>query len=196
MNYRIRGPVSISYYKKLKVVTLLRYITSLLYYFPKGKNEFKLRHLFVLFDLMLKAQDLAAQKPSFKEKFGYSLSKLSKILKKTKFSEQQSLILLAKRIRIMIQQDLRLKTDFIYPERNVKGLRTTLEKQFKVIHDNERILGTSRKSIKPKPVLGQGYNDKGSSRKKNIDGSPSWQEVASDKYFNPPESYYDEEENS
>jgi len=180
------------YSKHLKKVTLQRYIVSKLYYAKQSDIKTKritVRHIVVLYDNLLYLQDMALRNPSFHEKFGYSLLRITKILKKLKISKMTDLKTIILRLRAMIRQDKRLSDDFVYPERNISSIGVKVEHLFDV-KSSLTPLGKKKSTLKQKQILGKGYTDKGTSRKPHLDGSPSWQEIASDKRINPPESYY------
>jgi len=195
MSQQFRGAITVSYYKKLSFVTAIRYVTSLFFYFDKQpKLNLSVRHVVIIYDLLMKLQDLSDRDPSFRNKYGYSLKRLAIVLKKTKITTNKDLKTVSKMINIRIKQDKRLRDDFVYPSRNVGGLRQKMEQQMKVNFSNQTAVGTKKSQVRPKQILGKGYTDKGSSRNVAVDGSPHWTEAASDKRINPPESYYDEKD--
>lgn len=166
---RLRNVAKVSYDRKLRRITLQRFVCSKLVH---RKHEVSFEEILVLYDNMLWCQDKASQDPLFLKKFGEALSKLSNILKGTRFSRRnfsQSLPHLARRIK----EDLE---HFLLPERNLVGVARYLRGKYHIRPFEQP--GTLRRHLPKERYIGVGYKDKGTARDPAYDGSPRWQDVA------------------
>lgn len=168
-----RGPMTqIVYSKKTKRVTLQRYLSSKIAFFPEDTT---FSDILVLYDNLLWLQDKSIKDPQFREKFGIALEALAKLLKGTKISEKT----VSKTVRKLSKQFKDKLEGFLYPKRNVKQIGTRARKSFRLQIPKQP--GTKNSELPPKQYIGRGYDDKGTARDSAKDGSPSWQEVASSK---------------
>lgn len=168
--YGLLNVARVSYSKKIKRITLQRYLC--------GKIVFQERmvtylEILVLYDNLLWCQDKAERDPGFQNKFGKDLKILTELLKSTRFSSSSfptTLKKLSEKMKIAL-------SDFYYPQRNLSGVERHLKGGFQVLPHRES--GTERNQLPSKRYIGVGYKDKGNRRDPAHDGSPSWQEVAS-----------------
>lgn len=160
----------IIYSKRLKRVTLQRVLVSKIIFFSK---EITRTDLLVLFDNQLFLEDLASSDPSFRSKFGENLGGLSKLLKELRFERGLDFGLIA-RLKNRFLKEL---DGFYLPRRNYPLTSQRVRSLYEVRYQGD--LGIPLKQLPPKKFIGKGYSDKGTARNTALDGSPSWQEVAS-----------------
>jgi hypothetical protein len=127
----------------------------------------------VLFDNILHLQELASKDPHFNDKFGRPLEVLASLLKEMRINNGLTQNQL-KRLSNRFLEDL---GSFLIPARHFEHVHQHI--QGKVQFLVNKSLGTPNASIRPTAYIGIGYRDKGTARKPWLDGSPSWQEVAS-----------------
>ena len=174
--------VQLRYTKNVKYITLLRYLT--------GKISFDERRveridLLLLFDTLVTLQDLVEKEENFKRKYGQDLESLASILKT--FNLQPSTKVLAvKRLGNQLKDKI---PNFILPQRNLSTVWIHVQKMY--YFTSSMPSGRELKKIPPKAYIGKGYTDKGTARKPELDGSPSWQEVAQTLSFDPEETFND-----
>lgn len=165
------GSLQAVYGRRIKRVTLQRTLVSLLMFEPERVTY---KHIVVLFDNMLWLQDKSLKDPDFKEKFGVTLKVLAYILKNLnlradRISEAQ--------IRKLSEKFLRNLKHFGLEQRNYKN---PLKQQWSYVEvRRSQPTGVSKKELAPARYIGVGYRDKGTAKQPWLDGSPSWQEVAS-----------------
>lgn len=165
------GSLQIIYSRKSKRVTLQRSLVSLIMYEPEKVN---LKHLVVLYDNMLWFQDKVAKDPDFKQKFGITLKVLAYILKNLNLRSSNITEKQIKSLSVKFQDNLK---HFSLERRNFKQ---PLKLQWSLIEVRpSKSEGLSKKSLPPQRYIGKGYRDKGTAKKPWLDGSPSWQEIAS-----------------
>lgn len=163
-------PKIIKYSKKMKRVSLQRYLVSKMI---NEHDKIRERDLLCLFDNQLWLERKCLSDTDFSEKFGKSLEDLSIILKKANFSQGVSIQTL-KRMSLELKENL---SGFYVNLRNYSSFKRRFDG-----HYHLHTLGSSKESnkhIPPKRFIGIGYRDKGTARDLALDGSPSWQEVAS-----------------
>lgn len=137
-------------------------------------EEVSYKHLVVLFDNMLWFQDKAAKDPDFKQKFGITLKVLAYILKNMNLSTGNITKSQMAKLSKKFQENLK---HFSLDKRN---FRQPLKQQWNLVEvRSTKPLGISTKKLPPERYIGIGYRDKGTAKQPWIDGSPSWQEVAS-----------------
>lgn len=159
----------VAYGRKIKRMTLQRYLTSLVAY---QEEEVSFTTILVMYDNLLWCQDKAEKDPHFQEKFGKDLTILTEILKGMRFypsSFRYTVKVLAGKIRKSLE-------NFIYPRRNLHGIELHVKGHYQVLPHRES--GSLRKNLPEKRRIGVGYRDKGHRRDPAWDASPSWQEVA------------------
>jgi hypothetical protein len=166
--YARAGIARVSYSKKLRRVTLQRYLASKIVYHPEKVTY---SDILVLYDNLLSLQDLAQRDPGFQEKFGIALEAIAVILKGHRFSERTMSTGVSK-----LQKEFRDQLQgFTLPERNLQGTERHLRGHYQVLAYRES--GKPNSEIPPKPYIGVGYNDKGHYTDQAYDGSPHWTEV-------------------
>lgn len=158
----------VTYDRRLKRVTLSRYLTGKLAQSPEQVN---FQELLVIFDNQLWLEDKARHDQGFREKFGSSLEELSTILKSTPNVGTLSSYL--RRLSTKIRNSLE---GFYLPARNLPTVKSHVEGRFHILPSKS--LGTEKRSLPPKSVIGVGYSDKGTRRDPAFDGSPHWTDVA------------------
>lgn len=158
----------IRYSKQVKRITLQRWLVTKLRYNP---GSVSLLEVLTLYDNLLHLQELSSRDPNFCEKFGSSLEDLALILKKFRISEKDILGTCKK-----LSRELAVLEGFHYPERNLVSVGNHLKEKFRLIRKSG--LGTETCRLPQKAYIGKGYTDKGTAKQPQIDGSPSWQEVA------------------
>lgn len=162
--------VRVSYDRKIRRITLQRYLLSKLCHDPESMTW---KDLVVLYDNQLWCEEKARHDPLFQDKHREHLSAISASLKETRFSFAR------------IQQNIeRLSTSlvsklhgFIFPVRNMTQLERHLKGRTHLLPPKS--LGTDVKKLPPPRYIGVGYKDKGTARDPAWDGSPRWQDVAS-----------------
>ena len=143
-------------------------------------DNFTSEDLLALFDNQLFLEDLASKNESFRKKFQVSLEDISNYLKAVKFKKIEDLPRIAEKFKRFIKIKL---NDFIYPQRNYpEQLRRY--KQYVEFRWTEPE-GTLVSQLPPVKYIGKGYTDKGNAKKPHLDGSPSWQNVASRRKYDP-----------
>lgn len=163
-------PVLVKYSKKIKRVSLQRYLITKVFL---EADKIRERDLATLFDNQLWLERKCLSDPDFNKKFGISLEELSILLKEINLSQGLTPSAL-KKLSMRIKQNL---SQFLVPTRNYKSFKARFDGHFHL-----HALKTpqeSNKLLPPKRVIGIGYRDKGTARDPAYDGSPSWQEVAS-----------------
>lgn len=159
------------FYKRgMKRITLQRILCSRIVHL---KKEITLEELLTLYDNHIWLQQKSLIDSDFQKKFGSSLEELTFILKKTEFFQHT----LVENLDHLSQEIGKNLQDFLIPQRNIKGVWKHFEGHFHVKPHKES--GVPTKSLPPKAFIAKGYKDKGNRRDPAIDGSPSWQEVAS-----------------
>jgi paraquat-inducible protein B len=160
--------LQVKYSKKLKRVTLQRFLVSALVHNPK---QVILLDLLALYDNHLWLQDKASIDPNFNEKFGVSLELVTKILKEVRFNANSFQTTVKK-----LSAKLGKVEKFLLPKRNLSSVHKHLKGLYFV--ERSRPLGIEKRLLAPKLYIGKGYSDKGTAKNRTIDGRPSWQEVA------------------
>jgi hypothetical protein len=157
--------------KRVKRVTLQRAIASKIAHFPE---EVTFKDVLILVDNLLWLQDKALKDPIFREKFGVNLKVLTLILKHKKIWNPRELQRNLENISSSVKYGL---SGFLLEKRNVKNV---LKQQYRFVEVRRpQSLGTLKSSLPPERYIGIGYRDKGSAKQPHLDGSPSWQEIAS-----------------
>lgn len=165
----------VNYSKKLRKITLLRCIVSKAKINP---DTLGFKDVVALYDTMLWAQMKSSSDHSFRLKFGSSLEVLAQKLKSVRFGQVKSQKELVDKVTRVLKHDLE---DFVFPARNF----ATVYGRIKGDYTLQRIEseGTPTNKLPPKQYIGKGYGDKGTAQKPWLDGSPSWQEVATNHQF-------------
>jgi hypothetical protein len=165
----LQSSVTIRYEKKLRRITLHRYLLSKIYHFP---DTLLFSDLLVLYDNQISLIEYSNLNPQFREKFGIFLEKINEILKESKITEKNVL----KKVHEMKSKIKEGIEEHIFPKRNMSSIRLYVRNKFHII--SSRSLGIPTKELPQKAYIGVGYKDKGNRRDPAYDGSPSWQEVA------------------
>lgn len=158
------------YTKFVKRVTLQRALVSKLVHFPESVTR---TDILLAYDNLLYVQDIARTNENFRIKFGKSLEVLTKILRGFRLSSKTTtanVVQLSKVMRDNLQ-------GFYFPERNTNTEIKKAEKMYRITPFIS--LGRDKSRVPPKAYIGKGYTDHGTAKDPAIDGSPSWQEVAS-----------------
>jgi hypothetical protein len=167
LEYTRKKVARVSYSKRIRRITLERYLVSKIVHHPE-RTTFE--DLLVVYDNILYLQDLCLRDPGFSKKFGGTLEVLAKILKGQRFSPtnfQGTIKGLSERLKNL--------ESFILPERNLQGTERHLKGLFHILPYREQGVPTS--SLPPKKYVGVGYSDKGHYTDPAYDGSPHWTEV-------------------
>lgn len=165
----------VSYSKSLRKITCLRFVCSKIIYEPE---KIKTVELIILYDLLLWSQDKALADGSFRNKFGNSLEVLSKIVKNFRLNLKVDRKILARKLKIKFESELQ---SFIFPVRNYPSVKQKMSGNYHLKRSTQP--GTENSKLPPVGYIGKGYRDKGSARNPTLDGSPSWQQIASSGYF-------------
>jgi len=156
--------------KKYKRVTMQRVLVSKLLW---DIEQFTSEDLLALLDNQLFLEDLASKNESFRKKFNTSLEDISNYLKAAKIRRIEDIPQVAEKFKKFIK----IKLDkFIYPQRNYANQLREYRRYVEFRWSEPE--GTLIKQLPPVKYIGKGYTDKGTARKDYLDGSPSWQEVA------------------
>lgn len=126
-----------------------------------------------MYDNFLHIQDLAGKDENFQKKFGEDLKTLATILKGFRVSSKTSPVEV-KKLGAQIEEKL---TKFHYQKRNILPQEDIMRSYYSLHPMRQE--GTPLKELPQKRRIGKGYTDQGSARDPALDGSPSWQEVAS-----------------
>lgn len=161
-------PRVVKYSKNLKRISLQRYLVSKFCY--EG-NKLRERDLLCIYDNQLWLERKSETDFDFKKKFGNSLEELSEILKEANFSQGLS----RKALKRLSQKFGEKLSGFVVPNRNYLSFRTRFDGSYHLL----TLTSSETKNIPPKRFIGIGYRDKGNARDLALDGSPSWQEIAS-----------------
>jgi putative transposon-encoded protein len=148
---------------------MLRYLLSKIVHRPDTVERID---ILLMYEQILKCQDIAVANDSFQTKFGLTLEVVSRILKGFRLKPKTTNLDIRK-LAAQIKQEV---PNFIYPERNLQSVGTHVIKMFYV--SKVQPLGKEVKLLPPKAYIGKGYTDKGTASDPAFDGSPSWQEVA------------------
>jgi hypothetical protein len=157
--------------KNCKRVSLQRYLVSKVIYEIK---EVEFRDLAGLFANQLWLESKANEDPNFKEIYSSELDLLSSILKEVRIDKGLTI-----RAALKLRTRLTKLERFPVPKRNFKTFKQRFENSVQL--HTTRPLGINKKLLPPKAYIGKGYSDKGHAKKTEVDGSPSWQDVASSK---------------
>lgn len=154
---------------KAKRVSLQRYLWSRVAYEDEPAS-FRVLGGLLLNQIWLEGK--CGTDKEFRQKFAGTLEVSSRLLRELNLSNglsQQAYNRLRKRIITELE-------GFLVPRRNYAQWKSRFDNfvQLKV----QKPLGVPTKNIPPKGFIGKGYGDKGTARKPELDGSPSWQEVA------------------
>lgn len=156
--------------KRYKRVTMQRTLLSKLYW---DRKEFLLQDIIALYENQIYLEMLALRDPSFAQTFGKHLESLSLLLKQTKVPEEHRIKKLARNLRTWMKSH----EEILYPRRNLEA-QWKRYKRFVSFRSFSQP-GTPNRELPPVKFIGKGYTDKGTAKKPHLDGSPSWQEVAS-----------------
>jgi hypothetical protein len=170
MKVEDRGYLHVSIGKNVKRVSLQRFLVSKIVYFPDKIEE---RDIFALYTNQLFLQTKALSDPTFNNNFACSLELLAKELKGTNLKKGVSL----KNIRGLAHRLEKALPGFLVPKRNYQDWNHRLSGSYQLKTSQSKDVKT--KELPLKRHIGVGYKDKGSTRDKAIDASPSWQEIAS-----------------
>ena len=174
--------VQLRYTKQVKYITLLRYLTGKIAFDEKRVERID---LLLLFDTLVTLQQLVEKEENFKRKYGLDLESLALILK-TFNLQPNTKLLSVKRLGNQLKDKI---PNFILPQRNLSSVWLHVQKMY--YFTSSMPSGRENKKIPPKAYIGKGYTDKGTARKPELDGSPSWQEVAQTLSFDPEETFND-----
>lgn len=161
--------VEVSYRKRLKKITLLRYLCSKIVY---EVDKIQSLDLIVLYDALLWAQMKSNNDGAFRKNFGKSLELLAEILKRNPAIGRVYHKSLAEKLR----REFDKNWDFLFPPRNYPAVKERMSGNYHLIRAKQP--GKPIKSFPPKRFIGKGYGDKGTLRNPAVDGSPAWQEIA------------------
>jgi len=171
--------VRLRYTKHCKYITLIRYLTGKIVF---QVGEIQRIDILLLFDSLVTLQDLLEKEEDFKRKYGSDLESLALILKSFKLHPRTK-ILDVKKLGEQIEQKI---PNFVLPKRNLSTVWKHVQRMYYYSASTDS--GTEIKRIPPKGYIGKGYTDKGTARKPELDGSPSWQEVAQFNAYDPEQS--------
>lgn len=161
--------LQVIYGRNIRRITLQRTLCSLIAFFPEKVSPV---HLLVLYDNILRLQDLAKKDPSFAEKFGLYLKVQAYILQHHRGPNPLD----PNSVRTLSDSFLRNIGGFLLEERHTMN---ELKRHMQSVEVRpSRSLGVDKSKLKPPRYIGVGYRDKGTARRPWIDGSPSWQEIA------------------
>jgi hypothetical protein len=158
----------VSYGKKVKRITLERFLVSMIVH---RMNKVSFEDILVLYDNLLYLQDLAKKDPGFRDKFGRSLEVLAKVLKSLRFSSSN----FSRNIENLSRELKQSLEGFYLPDRNIEGTKRHLIGMYHVLPYRES--GIKNSQIPDKKYIGVGYRDKGNYTDPAYDGTPNWKEV-------------------
>lgn len=161
---------SLRYRQGVRRILLERTLISKIVFFPEEVSRID---ILVLYDNLLHCQDIAAKNENFIEKFGTALEVLTKILKGFQYSNKTDLKSIRK-LGAILEEKLQ---GFYLPKRNTLTELAKLKDSYFIKPYSTP--GTPLSELPPDKYIGKGYADHGTARDPAIDGSPSWQEVAS-----------------
>lgn len=158
------------YGRRTKRVSVERAIASKVAFFPKLVTRYE---LLVLYDNVIWLQEKAETDPDFAKKFGIYLKVLSYILKHHRDTDSLS----QKSVQQLSDSFLKNVSGFLLKKRHTK--QATVQSMSRIEVRPSRQMGLKNSSLPPATYIGKGYRDKGTAKKPWLDGSPSWQEIAS-----------------
>lgn len=162
----------VSYSRGLKKITCLRFLASKIVFEP---NQVRFTDWIVIYDLLLWSQDKAAMDRGFKSKFGKTLEVLAQIMKNRRFHSSVEIESLTKKVRGPIKTELE---SFLIPARNYSTVKNRMSGKFHLRRPKQP--GVDIKNLPPQRYIGIGYRDKGTAKDPAVDGSQTWQQIASD----------------
>lgn len=160
--------------RSVRKITLVRAFVGKILYFP---DETTSKDLIILFDQLVWLQEKCEKDPGFRAKFGLYLKVLAYILKNMNLSQGQ---ITSNQINNLSNKFKRNLVGFAYEKRNIKPQIRALMSKIEV--RPPKSLGVPKKQLPPEQYIGIGYRDKGTAKNPAFDGSPSWQEVASNNF--------------
>lgn len=156
--------------RRARRITLQRFLLSKVVYEEKNFTPTDLLGLF-LNQLWLESK--CRSDAQFREKFGKSLEDLSSILKELNFRTEFTDRAMS-RFRMRIKNKLE---KFYFEHRNYTHIRIRYNGFVQPVDPTLRNLEKRSKKLQRRRI-GIGYRDKGTLKNPAVDGSPSWQEVA------------------
>lgn len=163
--------LKVVYGRTTKRVTLQRSLVALISHYPE---EVSFKHLLVLYDNMLWLQEKCEEDPVFREKFGITLKVLAYVLKGLNLTHHTFPARTLQKLSETFRRNLK---HFSLEKRNTKQPLKQQMSHVEVRPTTQQ--GVLNKLLPPQRYIGIGYRDKGTAKKPWLDGSPSWQEVAS-----------------
>lgn len=152
----------------VKRVTLSRLIVSRIFH----GRKISLEEVHVLFQNQLWLEQKCLTDETFSKKYSASIAVLSSVLKECNFSRgftEGTLLTMRGKVRSLLEE-------FTFPARNLGSVETKLANSF--YSRPYTSAGTPTNRLPAKKVIGKGYGDHGTAKNPALDGSPSWQEVA------------------
>jgi hypothetical protein len=162
--------LQVIYGRGLKRISLQRVLVAKVSFFPE---KVTMNDLLVLFDNLLWCQDKCSVDPSFREKHGLYLKVLAYILKQNEVPSD----ICPRYVRRLSNSFLKNLSGFSWEKRNTLPTHKIYKGKYEV--RASRSLGIELSKLPATNYIGVGYRDKGTAKQPWIDGSPSWQEVAS-----------------
>jgi len=154
--------------KKVKRISLQRYLLSKIAY----GDKIGFREIGGLFLNQLWLEQKATSDKQFNQKFKKILEISSSILRQLNVSRGLSDSTIANLRKNIIHQ----LENFLVPRRNYAQWKMKFDSS--VLLKSPKPSGVLTKTLPAERYIGIGYRDKGTAKKPEIDGSPSWQEVA------------------
>lgn len=162
--------MQVIYSKSIKRVTLQRALVGKFIFYPKRCT---LEDILILFDNLLWCQEKCQKDSGFKDKFGLHLKVQAQILKNLNLTN----IVNSKHCHKISAAFTSNLESFAYDKRNVLNPLNRTKGKIEIRPSKQP--GVLNDKLPPVQYIGVGYRDKGTAKKPWIDGSPSWQEIAS-----------------
>lgn len=158
--------------KQVKVITALRVILSMI---REGDNDLSWLDLITIYELVLKIEKTLIGQVSFLQKYGSTLKVLTSFLMETPLGPR-SVDRFLRAIKVVLKS---IPDQFFINSRNLQTEKLKMRENIFLVSIKPD--GTELKYLPPKAFIGKGYGDKGAKRKPELDGNPTWQEVATSK---------------
>lgn len=165
----------VNYSKKLRKITLLRCLVTKAKVNPRGLT---FKDVVALYDILLWAQTKSGGDESFRLKFGEALEAIARLLKSVRFGTIQSQSEIIEKVSRVLRHT---PDEFCLPTRNFASVYQHVKGDYTLQRIESE--GVPNNKLPPKQFIGKGYGDKGTAKKPWLDGSPSWQEVATNHQF-------------
>lgn len=152
--------------KSVKRISLTRFLLSKIVYEPK---KFQGRDVLALYTNQLWLEDKCQQDKQFEQAFSGMVGPLGRILQSVRLSTTSEAMVVSKTIQSNLES-------YLVPKRNYPQWKNKFAGSYEYV--SPKPLGVPTKKLPPERYIGIGYRDKGTAKNTAVDGSQSWQEIA------------------